>query len=138
MSRAWLLLAALSLPAAAQPAADPAWVADVVGHYAGKVRNAGQLQCHYTDFALQDGRLVGHYRIEDVEPFEGELTDFVPEAENAGTFTWTDRFGVGQEFVVFAVDHASFSGAWGALVVDPHNPVWGIRGGVAGCAGAVS
>ena len=87
---------------------------------------------------MKDGHLVGHYRIEDTEPFEGELTDFVPEAENAGTFTWTDRFGVGKEFVIFAVDHGSFSGAWGVQAVDPYNPVWGIRGGTAGCAGAVS
>ncbi len=135
--RGLLLLLALTVPAAAQPA-DAPWMAEAVGHYAGKVRNAGQLQCHYTDFAVEGGHLVGHYRIEDAEPFEGELTDFVPEAENAGTFTWTDRYGTGKEFVVFAADHASFSGAWGVTVVDPHNPVWGVRGGTAGCAGAVS
>ena len=133
-----LLVGFLLLAPGAARAADAAWVADVVGHYAGKIRNAGQIECHYTDFALQDGHLVGHYRIEDAEPFEGELTDFVPETENAGTFTWTDRYGVGREFVVFAIDHGSFSGAWGVQSIDPSNPVWGIRGGIAGCAGAVS
>ena len=136
--RTLLLLLGLTVAAAAQPAADPAWTADVVGDYAGKIRNAGQLQCHYTRFELKGGRLVGHYRIEDAEPFEGELTDFHSEAENAGTFTWTDRYGAGKEFVIFALDHTSFTGAWGDSVVDPHNPVWGMRGGTAGCAGAVS
>ena len=133
-----LLLVAWTAAAAAQPQASPGWVADVVGDYAGKIRNAGQIQCHYTRFALQGGRLVGHYRIEDAEPFEGELTDFQPETENAGSFTWTDRYGVGKEFVIFAIDHGSFTGAWGDTVADPHNPVWGLRGGVAGCSGAVS
>ena len=136
--RAWPLLASLALVAIGPAAAQPDWVNDVVGHYAGKIRNAGRIECHYTDFALKDGRLVGHYRIEDTDPFEGELTDFVPQAENAGTFTWTDRFGVGKEFVIFAIDHGSFSGAWGVQSIDPFNPVWGIRGGIAGCAGAVS
>lgn len=137
--RAWALLIGLAAiqPAAAQPA-EPGWVADVVGHYAGKILNAGQTECHATDFTLKDGHLVGHYRIEDTDPFEGELTDFVPEAENAGTFTWTDRFGVGKEFVIFGIDHGSFSGAWGVQWINPSNTVWGLRGGTAGCAGAVS
>ena len=137
--RAWAFLIGLAAiqPAAAQPA-EPGWVADVVGHYAGKILNAGQTECHATDFTLKDGRLVGHYRIEDTDPFEGELTDFVPEAENAGPFTWTDRFGVGKEFVIFGIDHGSFSGAWGVQSINPSNPVWGLRGGTVGCAGAVS
>ena len=132
---AWLAIAA---GAAAQAPADPPWVADVVGHYAGKIRNAGEIQCHITDFTLKDGHLVGHYHIEDAEPFDGDMTDFVPEAENAGTFTWRDRYGVGREFVVFSPDHTSFTGAWGLDAVDPHNTVWGMRSGTAGCAGAVS
>ena len=136
--RAWLLLIALAFPAAAQPAADPPWVADMVGRFAGMVRNGGRMECHYTIFSLKDGRLVGHYRIEDTEPFEGELTDFEPGAEGSGTFIWHDRYGVGKEFVAFAPDHGSFTGLWGDTVIDPRNPVSGTRGGTAGCANAVS
>ena len=132
-----LLVGLLLFAPGAARAADPAWVADVVGHYAGKIRNAGQIECHYTDFALQDGHLVGHYRIEDAEPFEGELTDFVPETENAGTFTWTDRYGVGREFVVFAHRPRQLHRRLGRAV-HRVQPGWGIRGGIAGCAGAVS
>ncbi len=110
----------------------------MVGRFAGIVRNAGKMECHYTVFALQGGHLVGHYRIEDTDPFEGELTDFVPGPEGSGTFTWTDRYGVGKEYVVFAPDHASFTGAWGDTVIDPRNRVFGTRGGTAGCANAVS
>ncbi|WP_158742154.1 hypothetical protein [Acidisphaera sp. L21] len=137
------LLVAFAFPvtaqrAIAQPAADPPWVADVVGDYGGMVRNAGRMQCHHTSFELKDGHLIGHYRIEDDVPFNGELTDFVPDDDSSGTFTWHDRFGVGKEYVRFAPDHASFFGAWGDDTVDPRNPVRGTRGGVAGCAGAVS
>ena len=145
--RAWLLLigltAVVAIPgqAQAQPeagATDPAWVAQMVGRFAGTVLNAGKMECHYTTFSLQDGHLVGHYRIQDDEPFEGELTNFVPGGEGRGTFTWTDRYGVGVEFVIFAADYSSFTGAWGNSSIDPRNPVFGTRGGTAGCANAVS
>ena len=129
---ALLLLAALAGPA------TPPWVADVVGDYAGSIRNGGRMECHRTSFALQDGRLVGHYAIDDDDPLEGELVDFHPDSDTSGSFTWIDRYGRGVEYVVFAADRASFAGAWGDSRPDPRNPVRGQRGGSASCERAVS
>ncbi len=128
-----LLLAAL----AGQPA-EPAWVADVVGDYAGSVRNGGRMECHRTSFTLQDGHLVGHYAIDDDDPLEGDLVDFRPDSDTSGSFTWIDRYGRGVEYVVFAADRASFAGAWGDALPEPRNRVQGQRGGSAGCERAVS
>ncbi len=140
-----LLLAALAGPfavlaadAPGDPPADPPWVAEVVGDYAGAVRNGGRMECHRTRFTLQDGHLVGHYAIEDDQPFEGDLVDFRADSETSGSFTWIDRYGRGVEFVAFAADRASFTGAWGDDRPDPRNPVQGQRGGSAGCEHAVS
>ena len=81
---------------------------------------------------------MGHYWIDDPDPFEGELTGFVPDGETSGQFTWTDRYGTGVEVLDFATDRQSFAGAWGSSRPDPRQPVWGQRGGVASCAKAVS
>ncbi len=134
MRRAALLLLlwpgwAVAEPVAGSVADSPAWVADVVGRYAGTVRNSGAMECHRTEFSVQDGHLVGHYWIDDTDPFEGTLTGFVPESGTSGHFTWTDRYGSGIELLVFSSDRRSFTGAWGADTVDPHNPVYGTRGG---------
>jgi hypothetical protein len=132
-----LLLLMLASPVVAQPTGEAA----AAGSYAGLVRNAGRMECHRTVFALQDGRLVGHYWIEGADPFEGELTDFKPQAIGggvAGTFIWTDRYGTGVEFVLFANDAASFTGAWGDTSPTAGNTVWGTRAPVAGCDHAVS
>ena len=66
--------------------------------------NAGEMQCGRTEFSLRGGALVGHYWIDDAQPFEGELTGFVPDGGRSGTFTWTDRYGVGVMYVRFAGD----------------------------------
>ena len=115
-------------PSPAVTAPSPAWVSEVVGHYAGLVLNAGRMECHRTDLTLQDGRLVGHYWIEDADPFEGTLSDFVPESDTGGSFTWTDRYGSGSERLVFDVEHDSFSGAWGADRPTMSNPIRATRG----------
>ncbi len=142
LASVWLAVPALAQPAPdpalAQPAPDPAWTASVVGFYAGSVRNEGRMECHRTVFSLRDGKLVGHYWIDSTDPFEGELTGFVPASEGGGRFTWTDRYGEGVEAVVFAADGGSFTGTWGDTEPEPGNPVWGVRGGTAACARAVS
>ena len=60
------------------------------------------------------------------------------DAAGAGTFTWTDRYGTGVEYVRFDADFASFRGAWGGAAPDPRNPISGTRGAVPGCDPAVS
>ncbi len=129
-----LLLAAGAPPDAAPgPSAAPGWAAAVVGQYAGRVLNAGRMQCHRTVLSLQGGQLVGHYWIDDDTPFEGELTGFVPDASgasgggHAGTFTWTDRFGTGHEYLAFAPDGSGFRGFWGGAQPLITNPVWAVR-----------
>jgi hypothetical protein len=124
-------------------AAAPDWAASVAGDYGGRIRNEGRMECQRTQFTLQNGALVGHYRIEADEPFEGELTNFVPDrdtgdATRSGRFTWTDRWGTGVEYVRFAADGASFAAEWGDDTPLPFNTGWGVRGGTAGCAAAVS
>ena len=132
LAGATLLLHAASaqvLPNTAPGApALPAWVADVVGNYAGSVRNAGRMECHRTELTVQDGQLVGHYWIDDTDPLEGTLTGFVAESDSSGRFTWTDRYGSGVEFLAFSSDHTGFVGAWGTDQADPANPVWAARG----------
>ncbi len=124
--------------AARDDAGDPSWVAEVVGAYDGTVRNAGEMQCHRTTLSLQGGHLVGHYWIEAKERFEGTLTEFVPESDTSGHFTWTDRYGSGVEMLIFSSDRQSFDGAWGLATVDPNDRITGVRGGTARCANAVS
>ena len=119
--------------------AAPSWTAGILGSYEGAVRNAGRMECHRTVFRLQDGRLQGHYWIDDPDPFEGELSQFVPDTDGVGgSFVWTDKFGAGTEHLMFDPDAGTFHGAWGALAPDSHNPVWGVRGRIAACEHAVS
>ena len=127
----WPGIAVADQPPAPGPggAALPDWVAGIVGRYAGTVRNSGAMECHRTEFHVADGRLVGHYWIDDSDPFDGTLTDFVAESGTSGHFTWTDRYGSGIEVLVFSSDLRSFAGLWGGDAVDPRNRVDGTRGG---------
>lgn len=86
------------------------------------------MACARTTFRLQGGALVGHYWVGDREPFEGDLTRFAPADGHSGTFTWTDRFGVGVLFVRFAEDGQSFTSAWGQDVPQVSRPGYGLRG----------
>ncbi len=104
------------------------WVERAVGDYVGRDHNVGQLQCETVTFSLRGGALVGHYRIEDDPPFEGDLTNFVPQGEGTGLFTWTDRDGTGVRFIRFAHDFSSFFSLWGRTAPDPHETGYGLRG----------
>lgn len=146
MRRAALLLAALALAGAAPgaspgaapgalPGAAPDWAGDVVGAYAGREWNAGAMACARAEFSLRDGALAGHYWIGDADPFEGELTGFVPDGGRGGHFTWTDRDGSGMFYIRFAEDARSFWSLWGVEAPDPGKPGYGLRapGAVPGC-----
>ncbi len=129
-----LVLATVALGAAAPtPVEAPAWLGGLVGRYLGRVRNAGRMECGRTELRLQDGQLVGHYWIDADPPFEGELTQFVPESgsatpgAHAGTFTWTDRYGTGREYLAFTADGSGFRGFWGGEAPSVSNPVWAVR-----------
>ena len=100
----------------------------VVDSYAGREWNAGVMACTRTEFSLRGGALVGHYWVGDKEPFEGELTGFVPAAGHSGLFTWTDRYGKGSFYVRFGEDGQSFYSLWGEAIPDPQRPGYGLRG----------
>ena len=107
---ALVLLLLLARP----PGAEENPLSGVLGSYQGPVLNAGQIQQLATDFEFDaGGKLVGHYLVEDNPPFEGDLTDFVPDGPTSGTFTWRDRFGHGVVHIRFEPDRDRFLGAWG-------------------------
>lgn len=122
MRRIWLPFLALALLGAG---AD--WQADVVGRYVGREWNAGVMACARTEFAMHGDRLVGHYWIDDAEPFEGDLTSFIPDGVHSGSFVWTDRYGRGALTIHFAEDGGSFSTLWGGALPDPAHPGFGLR-----------
>ncbi len=125
------VLLAASLLAAAAAAPAPDWAASVTGTYAGREWNAGEMQCERTEFSVRDGALVGHYWVDDADPFEGDLTNFVPDGGHSGIFTWTDRFGAGVMYVRFAGDGSSFWSMWGLTQPDTGKPGYGLRGDAA-------
>ncbi len=122
-AEAWLVW---SGPAGANPA--PGWATAITDTYVGRWWNAGVMACTRTEFTLRGGALVGHYWIGDTDPFEGELTHFVPATGHSGTFTWTDRYGVGVIYVRFAEDGQSYVSAWGEDTPDAGRPGYGLRG----------
>ena len=93
------------------------------------------MQCERTEFSVRNGALVGHYWVDDADPFEGELTGFVGDGGHSGTFTWTDRFGTGVFYVRFADDAGSFWSLWGVDQPDPGKPGFGLRGDAASVPG---
>jgi hypothetical protein len=119
-------LFAVALDAAAAPAPD--WATSVTGTYVGREWNAGEMQCERTEFSVRDGALVGHYWIDDPQPFEGELTGFVSDGGRSGTFNWTDRYGTGVLYVRFAADGTSYWSMWGLEKPDIGKPGFGLRG----------
>ncbi len=128
-------------PGSSADAPAPAWAASITDIYIGREWNAGVMACARTEFSLRDGALVGHYWIGDNDPFEGELTGFVPAAGHSGVFTWTDRFGSGSFYVRFGDDGQTFYSIWGEAVPDPRRPGYGLRGAdakVPGCNSAIS
>lgn len=147
-----LVIAAMAVPAYVHQvraqAATPTWADQVVGVYVGRDHNAGELQCEQIEFALQDGVLVGHYRIEDDPPFEGDLAYLGPDTDTGdaadgpgGRFLWSDRDGSGIRVIRFAPGFASFRSLWGRTVPDPRLTGYGRRGvdaTVPGCGGPTS
>jgi hypothetical protein len=124
MRAALLLLLLFCTPAAAQDT----WFSNVLGPYEGPVRNAGQIEHLTTRFELDAaGHLIGHYHVEDDPPFDGELTDFVPDGDQQGTFIWQDRFGSGVVHVRFDPEHSRFTGRWGLESPLPDNVFNGFR-----------
>jgi hypothetical protein len=124
MMRAALLLALLAAPAQAE---EP-WVASVLGPYDGPVMNAGQEEHLTTRFELDpSGHLIGHYHVDDVPPFDGELTDFKPDGDAEGDFTWHDPYGEGVVHIRFDPAHGRFFGRWGFEMPLPMNVFNGFR-----------
>lgn len=100
----------------------------VTGPYEGPVMNSGRLEHLSTHFELDaTGHLIGHYHVDDVPPFDGELTDFKPEGENLGSFIWHDPYGQGVVHVRFDPDHGRFFGRWGGDTPMPENVFDGFR-----------
>jgi hypothetical protein len=136
MKRAWLLLALLTAPARA-PAwapvwapvwANEAWEATVLGPYDGPVMNAGRREHLATRFEFDSaGHLIGHYHVDDVPPFDGELTDFRPDGDAEGDFTWRDPYGQGVVHIRFDPEHGRFFGRWGIETPLPQNIFDGFR-----------
>jgi hypothetical protein len=140
--RLWLLAACIGLaggPVRADPAPD--WASTITDIYVGREWNAGVMACARTLFSLRNGALVGHYWIGDTDPFEGDLDDFVPGADQSGLFTWTDRYGRGTLYVRFSADGQTFFSLWGDDAVHVEHPGYGLRGAMAnvpGCGSATS
>jgi hypothetical protein len=124
MKRALLLLALATQPALA----DDNWMPSVLGPYEGPVMNSGKIENLSTRFELDaEGHLIGHYHVDDVPPFDGDLTDFKPDGEAQGTFTWHDPYGQGVVHVRFDPDHGRFLGRWGTNAPTPENVFDGFR-----------
>jgi hypothetical protein len=140
--RTWLLAALLCVAGGAGRAAPaPDWASTITDIYVGREWNAGVMACARTVFSLSGGALVGHYWIGDTEPFEGDLGDFVPGADQSGVFTWTDRYGQGPLYVRFGADGQTFFSLWGDDPAHMTHPGFGLRGATAsvpGCGSATS
>jgi hypothetical protein len=117
-SRSWSLslgfgfavLVALATAHAAPPACAP----EIVGPWAGKVLDGGQIKDLSTQFSTQSGELTGSYHVEDSDGgYDGTLTDFSRLGPCAGSFLWHDRNGSGVVRVEFLPDHDRFEGLWG-------------------------
>jgi hypothetical protein len=134
--RLWLLAAFCIAAGPLQAALAPGWAAAVADTYVGREWNAGVMACARTLFTLRGGALVGHYWIGDTDPFEGDLDDFVPGADESGVFTWTDRYGQGSLYVRFGADGQTFFSLWGDDPAHMTHPGYGLRGAtvsVPGC-----
>ncbi|MEJ0016926.1 MAG: hypothetical protein WDN25_10205 [Acetobacteraceae bacterium] len=104
----------LMLAAAPPAAALEACFAASVGPWRGPVINDSRVQVVETEFELSaDGTLVGHYHVEDAEPFDGSLTGFHQTAPCEADFTWTDRYGTGIVHIRFEPELGRFLGYWG-------------------------
>jgi hypothetical protein len=109
-ARTLLLVLVLIRPAVA---ADD-WVQDVLGAYQGPVLNGSGIERMVTEFGLDSaGQLTGHYHVDDVPPFDGELTDFHEDAPYRASFIWHDRYGEGVVHIHFDPEHGRFLGLWG-------------------------
>ena len=85
------------------------------GSWRGPVWNRVGLQTMETEFqAGGDGTLIGTYRIHDVVPFDGTLTEFHQTGFCQAEFTWHDRDGSGTVRIRFEPELGRFIGRWGA------------------------
>jgi hypothetical protein len=123
-----LLLLVLLLLATLPAYADDNWMSSVTGPYEGPVMNSGRMEHLSTNFELDAaGHLIGHYHVDDVPPFDGELTEFTPDGEMQGRFKWHDPYGQGVVHVRFDPDHGRFFGRWGGDAPMPGNVFDGFR-----------
>lgn len=95
-------------------AAVPDSVAVIAGRYAGTAFNGSNMDPVVTVLAFDDqGRFAGTYHVADeVQEFEGRLSNLVQEGERTFTLEWTDRFGEGFALFEFNSDFSAFSGYW--------------------------
>jgi hypothetical protein len=125
------ILALLLAIAAASPAfALDACIADSVGAWRGPVWNGAGLQMMDTRFQLDGaGVLVGRYRIYDIVPFDGTLTELRRTGNCEADFFWNDRDGTGIVHIRFEPELGRFLGHWGTKEPIPDLPFNGFRKG---------
>jgi hypothetical protein len=70
---------------------------------------------------------VGRYHIEDVDPFDGTLTDLQETAPCEGDFRWHDHDGSGTVHIHFQPELGRFLGRWGLDRPVPGNVFNGYR-----------
>jgi hypothetical protein len=95
-------------------AAVPDEVAAVAGRYAGMAFNGSNMDPVVTVLAFDaQGRFAGSYYVDDeVQAYEGRLSNLIHEGERTFTLEWTDRFGEGFAWFEFNSDYSAFTGFW--------------------------
>jgi len=110
-------------------AAVPDEVAAVAGRYTGLAFNGSNLDPVVTVLAFDDqGRFAGTYYVEDeVQAYEGRLSNLIQEGERTFTLEWTDRFGEGFALFEFNSDYSAFNGFWTNIDAEDQFPWNGRR-----------
>ena len=110
-------------------AAVPDSVAAIAGRYSGMAFNGSNMDPVTTVLAFDArGRFAGSYYVEDeVQEFEGRLSNLVQEGERTFSLEWTDRFGEGFAVFEFSSDYSSFSGFWTNVDAEDQFPWSGRR-----------
>jgi hypothetical protein len=110
-------------------AAVPDEVAAVAGRYAGMAFNGSNMDPVVTVLAFDNqGRFAGTYYVEDeIQEFEGRLSNLIMEGEHTFTLEWTDRFGEGFALFEFNSDYSAFTGYWTTVDAEDQFPWNGRR-----------
>lgn len=124
-----LLLLALFLVPTVLQAAVPDSVAAIAGRYAGRAFNGANMDPVVTVLAFDtQGRFSGTYSVEDeVQAFEGRLSNLIQEGDRTFSMEWTDRFGEGFAWFEFSSDYSSFTGYWTNVDTEDQFPWSGRR-----------